>query len=297
MRLVPAAVAAALVLLALGAASVALAATFGDAVGDVIGVGPDGDSYRGIDLETVEVTNTPAGLVTFRLTLADASALASPSAIVAVGVLLDTDRDADTGADGLEAFLGLAQESGEREAFLLAYDAAEDDLVEVTSEATAALSGTTLVLTVPRNELFETRGFDFSVVALALSPDGASGALDFAPDLGDPPWTYELTGLPAPRLTMTKPLGSPLRAQAGKRFTVTSLVTRTDPPGLVTSGTVTCTARVGATRVRTTGRFAGGRARCDMTIPASAARKTVRGTMTVRSAGLQAARPFSARVT
>jgi hypothetical protein len=286
--------AAALVALAGGAA---LAATFTDAVGDVVVV-PEGADMTGIelpDITAVDVTNTPDGLVTFRVTLANQTL--SPATVIAV--VLDTDKNVASGdEDGLEAVIGYVVDIlGEGTLAFDRWDGTE--LAEVAqTAATANFSGGVVTVTVPRSELFDTRGVDFGAAALVLRADAEAAALDIVPDT-DELLTYDLEGLPPPsppRLTATRPNGTPARPHAGKRFAVTSLVTRNDTGARVTSGKVTCVVRVGTARVRAAGRLSLAGARCSMTVPKGAKGRSLQGTMTIQASGGKVKRAFSFRV-
>jgi hypothetical protein len=98
-------------------------------------------------------------------------------------------------------------------------------------------------------------------------------------------------------LTATKPKGAPTAPRAGKPFVVSSTITRSDTFETVSAGSVVCVVRAGATRVRAVGRFRGGSAQCAMTVPKSASRKTLRGTITVSALDTSVSKPFSFRVT
>jgi hypothetical protein len=78
---------------------------------------------------------------------------------------------------------------------------------------------------------------------------------------------------------------------------VSSTITRSDTFETVSAGSVVCVVRAGATRVRAVGRFRGGSAQCAMTVPKSASRKTLRGTITVSALDTSVSKPFSFRVT
>jgi hypothetical protein len=110
-------------------------------------------------------------------------------------------------------------------------------------------------------------------------------------------WSYELVGLPAPRLsTDRRLLGRPAQPVAGRMFTVQALVRRSDTGEAVTSGSVSCTARVGTTRIRARGGFGGGRAQCVVSLPRTAKGKMLRGTLVVRAVGTSLSRPFGYRI-
>jgi hypothetical protein len=277
------------------AAGAAVAATFTDAVADtfVIPQGADVTGVTPVDLTSIDVTNTPDGLVTFRFTVT--SQTLPPNTIL--GAVLDTDRNPSTGDEGIEVVVD----------FVVAPDLTNElvvarwngtELVEAPTIATSSFAAGVLTITIPRSELVNTQAFTFEAVALVFRADLQAAIADVAPDTATP-YAYELVGIapPAPlRLTASKPTGAPARPRAGRRFSVSTGVTRQDTGAAVTSGNVACNVRVGTARVRAAGRFSGGRARCTLTVPRTAKGKTLRGTMTIRSAGATVTRVFSFRV-
>jgi hypothetical protein len=73
--------------------------------------------------------------------------------------------------------------------------------------------------------------------------------------------------------------------------------TRADTGAVLSSGRVRCTARIGGLSVRPRlQRFDAGRAVCVFGIPADAAGKPIRGSITISFAGKKVTRAFSARV-
>jgi hypothetical protein len=277
-------------------AGAAVAASFTDPAGDVV-VAPEGADVTGLalpDITSVDVTNSPDGLVTFRIVVATPTL--SPLSVL--GVVLDLDKSPLTGDDGVEAIIGyLVDPLGQGGLLFDRWDGGE--LVEVAaSTATTSFSEGVLTITVPRSELLDTRGFGFGVAALAFTANLAALAVDVAPD-SEELWVYDLVGIPPPPppgLSATRPVGSPARPAAGKTFVVTSLVTRADTGDIVTAGSVRCAVKVGKASIRATGRFRNLAAHCTMKVPAKASLKTLKGTMTIRSAGGVVARPFSFRV-
>lgn len=274
----------------------ALAVTFTDPTGDPLALpeGADVSTVLPLDITTVDVTNTPAGVVTFRV------ATTQPTMPLAsfVVIIIDLDRNPATGDEGTEAILAFDTDpSGVSTFDFERWNGSA--LVPVTpTTATGGYAAGALTVTVPRSELENTRGFNFDVVTLAFRADLMAAAVDFSPD-SDTSSSFDLTGLappPPPRLTATKPVGAPARPVAGRAFSMSSVVKRQDTGATLTSGTVACVVRIGTARVRAVGRFAGGRARCALTVPRTAKGKTLRGTMTIRSAGGTVTVPFSFRV-
>jgi len=245
------------------------------------------------DITGIQVSNTRDGLVTFRVTIVNLQTLPAGSRIA---LLFDLDREQATGDLGFERTVrhdvnaaGQATVSFER------WDEAVFGLVEIPStNLTSSFSNGVYTLTIRRTELENAAGFAFGLYAALLDQDGDDHAVDDAPNANL--WTYELAGLPAPRLSTTRLMVMPARPVAGRAFTIGASVRRLDTGRVVTSGAVTCVARVGQERVRASGRFAGGRARCVVSIPVNAKGKMLRGTITIRSAGATVKRAFSYRV-
>jgi hypothetical protein len=296
MRSGPAAVAVALTVAAL-AAGAAVAASFTDPVGDWIVIPPGGDVTGVIppDITSVEVTNTPDGVVTFRIALATATL--SPG--TAVGVVLDLDKNPENGDNGVEAIIDLAYGFPAIPGGLVfeRWNGTELDQVVATS-VTASFAAGVVTITAPRSELLDTRGLGVGAVAIAANAQETAGIADIAPD-SEEFFVYDLVGLPPPpppRLSASKATGAPAKPRAGKPFVVSSSVTRDDTGAVVRSGRVACSVRVGGARIRATGGFAARRARCAMRVPIKASGKALRGSLTVRSARSSVTRTFAFRV-
>ncbi len=245
------------------------------------------------DITSVQVSNTRDGVVTFRVTIGDHGTLPPASAIV---LLFDTDREFGTGDQGFEyAVSHLVDESSQASIVLERWDASIFRLVAIPATAiTSNFEAGVFTVSVPRGALGNTIGFDFGLYAARFDLDGDDHAVDDAPNTDL--WTYDLSGLPAPRLSTQRLVVTPGRPVAGRTFTVGALVRRSDTGGAVGAATVTCTARVGKARVRAIAAFSGGQARCVVSIPRNATGKALRGTLTVRAAGARLSRPFSYRV-
>jgi hypothetical protein len=214
-----------------------------------------------------------------------------------VGVLVDTDEDLTTGDDGFEAILSVlvSPVTGGLEFELERWDGSE--LVVADNPAsTGAYADGVVTFTAPRSELFDTRAFAFGIVGGAIKPDFSAIAIDALPD-GIDLLTYDLVGLappPPPRLMAGPVRGTPAKPKAGKVFVASTRVAIAEGNNWlpVPSGSVACDVRVGAARLRATGRLASSTARCTMTVPRSAKGKVLRGTVTIRHAGATVTRPF-----
>ena len=283
-----AALVVALAIAALAAGAAGADASFDDPVGDNQGVAPD--------ITTVRVSNTPDGNITFQITIANYEALLPPPGARAhVSLYFDLDKNSDTGEFGNEAvavFVNLLVNKGAVNFWR--WDGSA--LVDVPeTNMSSSLSEGVLRFTINRSELLDVTGFGFSVQALTFV-DGVGPRFDYAPDGGEP-WIYDLVfPPPPPPLSATRPVGTPTRPVAGRKFTVRAVVTRSDTGEAVTAGSVTCAARVGAARLRAEGRLRAGRAQCVMAVPPKARGKTLRGSMTVRAAGASVMTRYSFRV-
>lgn len=104
---------------------------------------------------------------------------------------------------------------------------------------------------------------------------------------------------PAPplRLALTRFVTFPTHSKAGRSFAALIAVTRTDTGARVSAGKVVCPARVGQKRIRLLrAGFRRKMARCAWRIPASAKRKLLRGSVTLKYRGLRVRRSFRQRV-
>ena len=279
--------AVALAVAALSAAVATADELFEDPAGDNQGVAPD--------VTMVDVSNTPDGTITFRITIANFQALPPPpSARAHLSLFLDLDKDENTGEFGREAeaiFVNILVNNGTVN--FRRWDGSQ--MVDVPeTNMSSSLSAGVLTFTVNQRELLNATGFTFLIEALTFV-DGVGPRFDYAGD----PWTYDLVfpPPPPPKLSATRPVGTPTRPVAGRRFTVHSVVTRSDTDEEVTAGSVKCTARVGTATLRADGRFRTGRAQCAMAVPPRTRGTTLRGSMTVRAAGASVRKPFSFRIT
>ena len=152
-------------------------------------------------------------------------------------------------------------------------------------------SGDTLTWTLGKADLGGVTGFAFFVAGIKWDANGDVAAMDLAPDGGR--WTYDLT----PAATVTPPVAirpviaapttTPAAATAGKRFTVSFSVTRSDDGTPLTTGKMICDPSVSGTVIPHAERFANGVARLAFTIPKTAKGKLLKVKVTIK-AGTQA---------
>lgn len=261
--------------LALGAAQLAKAdASYSD---------PAGDSGTAPDITAVTAANDTAGNLTFTVrtnqpALADA----------AVDIAFDTDQNAQTGGNGVE-FYFLIGPSG--------WEFARWDGSKFVAAAAPSANGSyangLATFKISKADLGGVETFVFWADTFQLDANGNVIAEDTAPD-----------GTSAYKYTQSKPLtlragtttAVPAKPVAGRPFAVRTRISRGDTGGPLTTGTVTCTVRVGTAPVRATGRVAGGVASCSMTLPKTAKGKLVRVTTKVTLQGVSTTKTFSARV-
>jgi hypothetical protein len=248
------------------------------------------------DITTVEVVNTRGGVIGFQVAIANYSALPPNSRIA---ILLDIDRDFDTGDNGFEyAVSHRIDPAGQERVVLEHWQEAALRMVEVSADGLSSTFESGLyTLLVPRSRLQNTTAFDFGLYAALFHATRENrAAVDSAPNINI--WTYELEGLAAPRLSASTLAASPLRPVAGRQFAVSSVVMRADTGMAVhaATGTISCAARVGSTRLRARGVFRSRSARCLIAIPRTAKGKLLKGAITVRSAGATVTKRFSFRV-
>jgi hypothetical protein len=243
-----------------------------------------GDSGVAADITEVDVGNDlVAGPIVFWVTLAN-----RPDALVAddgLIVLLNTDRDAATGAEGSDyAIVAVAESVG-----LFRWDGAAFAPLDAASlSARFSKADKAMRIAVHPNDLGGTTGFDFFVASLS------GDAHDSAPN-GPPAWSYTFA---SGRIGLAV-VGSavvPKKPVAGKRLEAGILVARSDIGELLGLGKVSCTLKIGTKSVRAVGaNFRSGVAVCAWNLPKAAKGQLIRGTVSVTYGGATAKKAFSAR--
>jgi hypothetical protein len=123
--------------------------------------------------------------------------------------------------------------------------------------------------------------------------DPANVRRDLAPSAAGSRWTYDVAVGPS-ALAARSLVTTPSVARAGKRLTVRLHVVDAGTGRTITSGVVTCAARVGSSRLRpVSSGFAARRATCVFAVPARAAGRMVRGSVAVSLAGKVVSRSFA----
>lgn len=248
---------------------------------------PTGDHDAAPDITSISVSDTAAGVIEVRVATPNYRVLPADK-VIGVGFDLE-GRPA--GAD--DVFVAYA--SGPDSVQVDREQSGTLAPSELPNTAAAAFEDGVLTLSVHRNELDGAALVGLGVVSFDLVGDGEREgqdfegdveALDTSPDdLTGPLHPYRLANRPPVQLRVTETLRSPSRPRAGGRFSYSIVVRRLDTYRVVRRGSVTCSVFISGKRVRTTGRFVGGRAHCSLLMPTKSDSSTLRGTVTVRAAG------------
>ena len=250
---------------------------------------PSADQDAAPDLTSVRVTDAKDGWISFAVSTPNYATVPPESVLL---VAIDRDNRATTGNGGADALItavagGISLERWDQQA--------EEWMPDPRpTRARVRNAGNVITVDIHRSELDNASRFGFAFTAVALDAVGdAVVGVDFAPDNGSF-WRYTLANKAALRLLAAAPVGAPKAPRAGKPFTISLPVRRSDTNRGITSGTVRCKVTADGMRVRATGTVGGGRARCSLAVPKGA--RAVRGSMTVRSGGTAVTARFSFKV-
>lgn len=247
-----------------------------------------GDHDAAPDITAIRVSDAKDGWINFAISTPNYATLPGNSVLL-LGI--DRDNRPSTGDEGME----LVITSIEGEAILERWDATarrwRDDVAPMRVRVRNA--GNVVTIGIHSSELENTPRFGFAVTAVDFDVDEEVAlGVDFAPD-EVAFYRYTLANRPALTLTATRLFASPARPRAGKPFTVSLVVRRSDTNRGITSGNVTCRMLLGGKRIQARGSVAGGAARCSVAVPATAAGARLRGSITVRVQGKSASSNFA----
>jgi len=272
---------------------------------------PAADSGVAPDVTAVNVSNDDQGLLTFRITVPNRSALAPEDA---VAVLLGTDDPNLIGGkrgDGMNFILGLDGTG----VFLLEWNGS--DMQEITpppNSVTGSFAGGVVTLTVRQEHL--APGFpDMSVpismdfYVLGITFNGADVvAQDVAPDGATEVWSYKIAE--ALRVVVTS-FDADKTVKAGKKLVVLMGAAHGDTGSGIDSGTIRCNARLGGRTLKGVGSFVTvtitspttGRSvkspnvTCSWKVPKTTPKgKLIRGSVALTESGITVSRSFATRV-
>jgi hypothetical protein len=261
-----------------------------------------GEDPQAPDITTIVVSNTDAGVVSFRVNVPNRPQLGQD---MLVDLFVDTDNNPATGSQeipGIDYVIELAR--GEINLF-------KWDGTNFTRRFGDPPSVTLLfsyqggiTITISSAELGNTKRFSFYVEVISgIAVDPTTGDLDFTNARGDAApgggaGFFNYTVITArPSLVVRRLVAAPSAPTAGRSFSLRMTAARSDTNAVIQNGRVTCVGRAGTTRLRASlARVVGGAVTCTWTIPPNAKGKTFRGTVTVVFEGLRASRSFSARI-
>ena len=259
-----------------------------------------GEDAAAPDISSVVVSNDDAGMMTFKINIANRPTLTADMAVL---LFLDTDlkpTTGDTNSFGSDYLIeldpgsvGLFQWNGTDFAF-----AASQTSLTYVYDATGA------TIRVSAADLGKTKGLNFGVDrdlrasrwTRAATPDFTNAHDDLAPDPGHGFFNYKvLTKLTLSVVAFTT---TPKPAKHAKNFVAGFAVNESDTGGPVQVGTVACTATIALKHVATLSHaLKNGIAACAWHLPTTSKGKTIRGTVTVTVQGVKVFRNFSAKIT
>ena len=256
-----------------------------------------GEDPNAADITSVAVSNTDAGLITFKINISNRPAF-TPD--MAIGLFLNTDNNTATGdTDLLGAEYLVELDPGS--VVLGKWNGSDYDVTTPQASLTYSYDTTGATIRVSQADLGGTKVLGFVAETItgittdaSGNPDVTNAHRDFAPDPGHGLFTYNV--LTKMVLTRTAFTTAPVPARAGGRFSASLAATENDTNGPVAGATVTCTATVGGKRLPATHSLANGVASCFWKLPKTAKGKTLLGTITVAKQGATLSKSFATKV-
>jgi hypothetical protein len=259
-----------------------------------------GENPAAPDITTITVSNTDAGLISFKIDIPNRPTLTQD---MLIALEVDSDNNATTGSsDGTDYAIELFQ----GEVALFRWDGTNFTRRAGDPPATSLIfayrNGVTI--TISAAELGNTKSFKFAAVAISgIVTDPTTGESDFtnavgdaAPAIGAGLYAYEVKITP-PTLVVKSLKAVPARPAAGKPFSLRLVAARSDTGAAVQNGRVTCVGRVGNARLKPqVARVVAGAATCTWNIPARAKGKPFRGSVAVTFEGLRASQGYVGKV-
>jgi hypothetical protein len=256
-----------------------------------------GEDANAPDITSVDVSNTDAGDMTFKVNMSNRPALTSDMLVL---VFLDTDKNPQTGdTQSLGADYLVDLESAG--VFLLKWNGTTFDTAPSQTSLTYSYDATGATIHVSAADLGGTKAVSFAVDAISGITIDASGNADFtnshddlAPDPGHGFFSYDvLTKLTLKQTAFTT---APKPAKSGARFTASLAATESDTNGPITKATIACTATIKGKKLPATHSLANGVASCFWKLPKTAKGRTLYGTISVTVQGTTLKKSFSAKV-
>ena len=263
-----------------------------------------GENPNAPDITTLTVSNTDAGMLSFRVNVPNRPSFAQDMLIV---LFVDADNNVSTGdPDPLGAGVDYVVEVFGGEAALFRWDGTNFTRRAGDPPATSLIFSYQggITINISAAELGNTRALKFSVIVFSgIVVDPTTGDLDFtnstgdiAPAAGAGLYPYEVRITPA-TLVVRSFRPTPRIPTAGRSFTLRLVAARSDTNAVVQNGRVTCVGRLGNARLRArVQQVQGGAATCTWNIPPNARGKTFRGSVTLVFEGLRTTQAYSRKV-
>jgi hypothetical protein len=261
-----------------------------------------GENPNAPDITTLTVSNTDAGMLSFRVNVPNRPTFAQDMLVV---LFVDADNNTSTGdPDPLGPGVDYVVEIFGGEAALFRWDGTNFTRRAGDPPATSLIFSYQggMTINISAAELGNTRALKFSVIVFSgITIDPTTNDLDFTNSVGDIApaagaglYQYQVV-IARPTLVVRRvSAGKPT---AGKPFSLRMRTARSDTGATVQNGRVTCVGRVGNARVRATvQRVVGGFATCTWNLPPNSKGKRFRGSVTIVFEGLRAAESFSGRI-
>jgi hypothetical protein len=241
-----------------------------DAVGDARGGAPD--------LTAVRVSHDEAGTITMTVTV-------SMVDDTDMCVFFDTDLNDEWSDSTGKKIVAVGTGPGVVVPLAYANDADGDAVQASFPSLRMSSTATTVTLSFAKTDLRIGRGFGFWIGTETLAQRFSDSWGD---DMPDEEGTFTYVFSPAP--SVVKPVigaavTTPKVAVAGKRFTVSFPVTRSDTGAPLTRGKMICNPSVAGQVIRHAESFTGGRARLSFVVPANSAGRLLKVKVTIKAAG------------
>jgi hypothetical protein len=257
-----------------------------------------GEDAQAPDITSVDVSNTDAGLITFKINISNRPALTPDMSIL---VWLDTDANPATG-DPNELGADYVIENDPGAVGLLKWDGTTFSDAPSQTTLTYSYSATGDSITVGIQDLGGTKKINLGVDAISGivvdaqgNPDFTNVHVDIAPDAGHGFYSYDV--LTKVSLKQTAFTTTPKPAKAGAKFTASVAATESDTGGPVAKATITCVGTIKGVRLRAAHSLANGVASCFWKLPKTSKGKTLTGTISITVQGTTLTKRFTAKIT
>ena len=256
-----------------------------------------GEDPQAPDITAVDVSNTNAGLITFKIRIANRPTL-TPD--MAVFLIMNTDGKTSTGDPG---FLGadylIDYESGGFE--LAKWNGTTFVLAQSAGTLSASYDASGATISIGASDLGATKAIKFLAETVsgittdaAGNPDVTNAHRDYAPNPGNALYAYDV--LMRVTLDPLAYLTTPKSARAGASYSASLAATESDTQSLVSHAAISCVAEVGGVRIASKSALANGVATCFWLLPRGSRGKTIVGSISIAIRGATLTRRFSARI-